>query len=343
MLMQLEVIVRRGSIAESRHSVHAVATNVRGEVVLAAGDIGRVTTFRSSAKPFQLLPLVERGHADRWGFSPEDLAVMCASHTGSARHLERVRGILERIGLTEGALACGYHDPLDPDSLGRIQAHPEGRSALYNNCSGKHAGMLCLALSEGWEIAGYVREDHPVQVLMRRTVAEMCGVSPESMQVAVDGCSVPVFALPLSAMARGYARLAAARADGDTRERALDRIRAAMTAHPFAIGGAGRFSTQLMECLGTRVVSKGGAEGLECAGLTESGVGIALKCEDGASRAMAPAMLAVLEQLGALPKDSRPELEALRRPLLRNSAGLEVGAIEAEMRAAVPGRSQVAT
>ena len=331
MLTRLEVTIRRGSIPESSHRIRAAAVSVHGEVLFETVGAAQVTTLRSAAKPFQLLPLIERGHADRWGFSAEELAVMCASHTGAARHVEMVRGILERCGLSEAELACGYHDPLDPASLALLRVHPELRSAVYNNCSGKHAGMLCLAQSEGWVLAGYERADHPVQQLMHRTVAEVCGVAPESLLIAVDGCSVPVFAMPLRAIAHGYARFAAAREGGDERSRALNRIRRAMIAFPSASGGAGRFSTQLMERAAPSVVAKGGAEGLECSGVVESGVGVAVKCEDGASRAAGPAMLAVLEHLGALPQAARAGLETMRSPLLHNAAGLEVGAIEVEL------------
>jgi len=332
MRLQIEVVVRRGAIAESRHRMQAAVCGTAGRPVARTGEAGRITTFRSGAKPFQLLPLVERGLAERWRFSDEELAVMAGSHTGSPYHVGLVRGILERLGRSEDDLACGYHEPLDSESRAHLAAHPEARSPLYNNCSGKHAGMLCLALSEGWPLAGYEQPSHPLQQLMRRTVAEACGVDPAAVAVAVDGCSVCVFGLPLTAMARGYALLSAARADGDPRERALDRIRSAMQRFPHAVGGNGRFSTALTEASGGRWVAKGGAEGLECVGLPARGLGLALKCEDGQMRGVPPAVIAVLEQLGEI---TPPELERLRdwrRPIVRNHAGLEVGCLETSIR-----------
>jgi L-asparaginase II len=331
MRVQIEVVVWRGDIAESRHRVHAVAADSQGRALLDGGDL--VTTYRSAAKPFQALPLVERGHAERWQVSDEELALMCASHTGSARHVEMVRGILGRLALPESALICGYHDPLDPDSLARLRAHPEERSPVYNNCSGKHSGMLALALAEGWPASGYERPEHPVQKAVRASVAELGGLGSAALQTAVDGCGVPVFALSLSAMARSYARLASARADGDVRERALARIRSAMVSYPRATGGAERFATQLMEALPGRIVAKGGAEGLECLGLPERGMGLAVKVEDGATRAVGPAVIEVLDHLGVLSDAERARLQALRSPRLRNVAGLEVGRIEAGVRA----------
>lgn len=320
------MVVWRGAIAESRHRVHAMACDSDGRVLFDGGGVD--TTFRSAAKPFQLLPMVERGHASRWGWSDEQLAVMAASHAGSAYHVALVSGILERIGLDPGHLACGFHEPLDPESRAAVLRDPGLRSTLYNNCSGKHAGMLCLAKSEGWPIEGYEHADHPVQRLMRETVAEMCGLPPDDLHIAIDGCGVSVFGLSLLGMARAYARLAAAPSDNGARNLALARIRDAMRAHPRAVGGEGRFDTALMEVTGGRIVSKGGAEGMQCMALTDRGVGIALKTEDGQSRASSPAALAVLEALGALAPEELEALDAWRRPVVRNHAGTEVGRIE---------------
>jgi L-asparaginase II len=336
MRLALEVVVRRGEIAESRHRIQAALVDSRGRLVLATSDPHRVTTFRSAAKPIQLLPLVERGHAERWQWSDEHLAVMASSHTGSAHHIALVHEILGRLGLTGAALACGYHEPIDPDSRALLAGHPEERSPLYNNCSGKHAGMLCLALSEGWPAEGYEHPEHPVQQLMRRTVAELGGLEPPEVAVAVDGCSVSVFGLPLSSMARAYARLGAARAEGDDRERALARIRRAMQVFPRVAGGVGRFSTALMEAVSSRLVVKGGAEGLECVSLPETCQGLAVKCEDGQDRAVGPAVVAVLEHLGRLSEEELGRLGHWRRPRLQNHAGLHVGFLEANIEALSP-------
>lgn len=332
MRFDLEVVVRRGSTVESRHRLQCAAVDARGTLVAGSAHPDLVTMFRSSAKPFQLLPLVERGHAERMGFSDEQLAVMAASHTGSRYHLELVTGILARIGLGPERLACGYHDPEDAESRDDVLRAGAPRTALYNNCSGKHAGMLALAVAEGWPVEDYHRPAHPLQRLMRRTIAQACGVDEEAMEAGVDGCSLPVFALPLAAMARGYALLAAARAgDDDPRARALARIARAMGAHPRAVEGDGRASTALMAATGGRLVAKGGAEGLLLVALTDRGLGLAIKCEDGTARAIAPASVAVLERLGALGAAELAGLGALRRPVVTNVVGLEVGHIEASL------------
>ncbi len=335
MRFQIEVQVWRGSIPESRHRLQMAACDDEGRLHAATESPSSVTTLRSAAKPFQLLQLVERGHAERFGFGDLELAIMAASHTGSAAHLEVVRGILTRIGCTESDLACGFHEPVDPDALREMRERGLPPSPLYNNCSGKHSGMLAMCRAEGWPTAGYHQPDHPLQRLLHRTVAEMCGLRAEQVASAVDGCSAPVFAVPLEAMARGFARLATAKPNGDARERALDRIRRAMVANPWAVGGRGRFSTALMEAV-PDLVAKGGAEGLECAGWPGGGLGIAVKCEDGATRAVAPAMMLALERLGVLPESARSRLDEWRQPRLRNHAGVEVGNLRAELRAEEP-------
>ena len=329
MRLQIEVVVRRGAIAESRHSFQAAVCDRAGRSVAGTAFAAHATTLRSAAKPFQLLPLVERGHADRLGLSEEELAIMTGSHTGSAYHVALVRGLLDRMGLEDRHLACGYHDPPDPDSHALLAAHPESRSPIYNNCSGNHAGMLCLAHCEGWPIEGYERAVHPVQQLMHGVVAEACGMEPGAVEVAVDGCGVSAFGMPLAAMARGYAALASARAEGGTRERALERIRSAMLRFPQAVGGHGRLSTAIMEAGGARWVAKGGAEGLECVGIPGRGLGLALKCEDGQSRGLGPALVALLERLGEIAPSDLPRLRELRRPVVLSHAGLEVGCLEA--------------
>lgn len=334
MRVQLEVQVWRGEIAESRHRVQMAACDAEGRAVAGTAEPQLVTTFRSAAKPFQLTPFVERGHADRWGFGPEALALMAASHTGSPRHVQGVRAILSRIGQPESALACGSEDPLDPVSLGALREGREAASPIFHNCSGKHAGMLALCLSEGWPTEGYEQPDHPLQKLMHRTVAEICGLGVGQVPWAVDGCSVCVFAMPLASMARGYARLASAVEGADGRSAALARIREAMRAHPWAVGGADRFSSALMEAA-PHLVSKGGAEGLECVGWPDRGLGIAVKCEDGATRAVSPAVVLVLEQLGALDAAARRRLEPWAQPVLHNAAGRRVGSLRAEIRAPV--------
>jgi L-asparaginase II len=346
MRLQAEVLVLRGAIAESRHRVQCAVVDAGGALLAATtaapadglpGSSGPgVTSFRSAAKPFQLLPLVERGHADRLGCSEAELAIMAASHSGSRAHLALVRGLLERIGCTAADLACGFHDPMDAESLADVQRDPGLKSPIYNNCSGKHAGMLALAKAEGWSIAGYERPEHPLQQLMLRTIAECCGVPAATIPLGTDGCSVPVFGLPLTAMALGYARLAAAMAGGgDARARSLQRIGRAMVAEPVTVEGVGRLATDLMLAGRGRLLAKSGAEGLLLVAEPATGRGIAIKCEDGAMRAMGPAAVDLLLALGVLEPGDAASLVLHRRPPVHDAAGHPVGVLEGRVRVVV--------
>jgi L-asparaginase II len=336
MKLDIEVVVWRGPIPESRHRIQAVCVDASGRIRAATSEPRLLTAFRSSAKPFQMLPLVERGHADQFGFDEPTLAVMAASHTGSRRHVALARGILTRIGLDESHLACGYHEPQDSESLADVRNDPSLCSPIYNNCSGKHAGMLAMCLAEGWPTAGYEQAAHPLQRLLHETVASVCDCAPGAVAVAVDGCSACVFGLPLQAMATGYARFAAAPDSGTARERALARIRAAMAAHPFVVGGHDRFDTQFGECTHGRRIAKVGAEGLECVAIPEHGLGLVAKCEDGNGRATGPATLALLQHLDLLTHEEIEALAPLRRPVITNVRGLSAGVIEAEVRVPDP-------
>jgi L-asparaginase II len=322
-----EVVVLRGAIAESRHRVTAV-TSAAADTDAAPGP-PLTTSFRSAAKPFQLLPFVERGHADRLGCSVPELAIMAASHSGSRAHLALVRGLLARIGLDETSLACGYHDPQDPESLADVRRNPGLCGPLYNNCSGKHAGMLAFCRAEGWPVEGYEKPGHPLQQLMLRTVAECCGVAPQSVPTGIDGCGVPVFGMPLERMAHGYARIAAA-GGGDTRDRALGRIAHAMMAEPVVVEGAGRLATDLMLAAPGRLLAKSGAEGLLLVADTATGEGIAIKVEDGAMRALDPAAVEILGRAGRI-DPALPGLAPHRRTVVTNAAGREVGWLEARV------------
>lgn len=340
MRLQAEVLVVRGHIAESRHRVQAVVVRADGTVRAATAHPERPTSFRSAAKPFQLLPFVERGHADRMGLSEPELAIMAASHSGSRAHLRIVEGLLSRMGLTHEALACGYHDPMDAGSLEDVRRDPALRTALYNNCSGKHTGMLAFCQAEGWPIAGYEQATHPLQLLMRETVAACCDMSPESVLTGIDGCSVPVFGMPLSQMALGYAHIAEAMAKGGgPRPSALQRIARVMTRHPVVVEGEGRLATDLMRATGGRLLAKSGAEGLLLVADPARGEGVAIKCEDGAMRALGPATVELLEVCGLLQRSELAALAVHRRTPVTNAAGAEVGHLEARVRAEVAGEA----
>jgi len=336
------VLVRRGENGspEATHLATAIAWVPEGGRGLPTSPPDRgdfVTYFRSACKPFQALPLVERGHADSLGLDAGALAVMCASHNGADEHVLAVRDILARSQVDESELLCGFHYPEDAKNDARLRAGLVAPSPVYNNCSGKHAGMLALAHAEGWPRADYVGFGHPVQLACIGAVAEVCGVDRNGLPLGIDGCSAANPALPLSAMATGFARFAQARPDqGDARERALARLRRAMGEHPEMVAGEGRFCTDLMRATGGEVVTKTGAEGLQCLAIPSLGVGVAVKVNDGARRAVGPAVIAFLMRQGWLSREAATALGRWARPKVKNHRGLEVGEITVEALAAVP-------
>ncbi len=281
---------------------------------------------RSSVKPLQALPLVESGAAARFAVSDRELALACASHSGEPEHVEVVRDWLARLGLTEDDLICGAHAPLAlaaAEALVRAERQP---SRLHNNCSGKHAGFLTLALHLGASPKDYGDPDHPVQRRVRRVLSEMGGADLSSAPVAGDGCGVPVVSMPLAAIARAFARLARPRELPAERAGAARRVIAAMTAHPYLVGGSNRFDTEVLEKAAGSVVVKGGAEGVCAAALIDRGVGIALKIDDGAKRASEIAMAALLARYcdeGPL----RDTLSVFERKQVFDTRGVPVGHI----------------
>lgn len=325
-MAEAEILVEvwRGPLAESVHRGHAVVCDAGGQIVAAWGDPEKVILPRSSVKMLQALPLVESGAADAAGLHPEHLALACASHQGAAMHTTRVLRWLAALGLSEHDLRCGAHPPQDDDTRHALICAGHAPGQAHNNCSGKHAGFLTLArhLRAGPE---YVEPEHPVQRAVRDAFEEMTGAP--SPGFGIDGCSAPNFACTLSGLARALAGMAAARTDGaGVRERAAARLVAAMRVHPELVAGEGRACTELMRAMGGRVAVKTGAEAVFTAILPERGLGIALKIEDGTTRASECAIAAILARLGAL-DPAHPAAARRLNPTLRNWRGRETGAI----------------
>ncbi|MEO6461529.1 MAG: asparaginase [Candidatus Eisenbacteria bacterium] len=330
--MAIRVRVLRGGTLESEHAVEGVVVDQGGNVLAATERPDRVTFFRSSAKPFQLVPLVERGHADQLGLTDRHLALMAASHNGEPMHVEATLEILALAGARVEELECGFHFPEDAASAEFLRAaDPSARTAAYNNCSGKHAGMVALARAEGWPVRGYTQPDHPVQQLLRQAIADLCGVDEAATPYAVDGCSASNPALSLLAMAHGFARLAAAGTGegAPPRERALARIRAAMVAHPDMVAGTGRFCTDFMRVTAGRMATKTGAEGLQLVAIPGRNLGVAVKVLDGSRRASAPALVGWLHALGLIDEAEVAALAAHAAPRITNHRQLVVGTLAA--------------
>jgi len=330
------VEVIRGKVVEAVHRGALAVVDRKGHLSAWVGNPDLVVTMRSSAKPFQLLPLIESGAADQWDLNEQQLAVIAGSHSGSDAHVATVRSILKRIGLDQDALLCGTHRPLDHQAAAALICADAPPTSLHHNCSGKHAGMLAYAVSQGWSTENYTDPEHPIQVKILETLAEMAEMAVNQIEIGIDGCSVPVFGLPLRHAAWAYARLLDPSDLAASRQKACRRIVSAMTAHPEMVAGTDRLDTHLMQAAPGRVVSKGGAEGYQ--GLAawledQSGhsiaLGLALKIEDGNGRRGTPlATLETLRQLGVLEKLTPEALATLadfdRRPLY-NYRHLPVG------------------
>ncbi len=333
----------RGGWVETVHEVHVAVVDASGGFVAQTGDPELVTFWRSAAKPFQALPLVEDGAAERFGLTSEELALVCASHSSEPGQVARVRELLGKIGCSERDLLCGPHVPLSDRVAQDYHTRGVRLTAVYSNCSGKHAGMLALARHHGWPTEFYARLEHPVQQRCLAEVSRWTDVAVADIRTAVDGCGVVCYGLPLRSMALAYARLGsgeqgagpagATRASDAHRQEPLpaprSRVVQAMLRHPELVAGEGRPCTEMMRAHPGRVITKVGAEGVYCALLTQEKIGVALKVTDGHAVAAALAMAAVLEDLGLRPRPAsltaRPTVNTRGETVgeLRVNGGLE--------------------
>ncbi len=320
------VEVTRGALVESRHRGAVAVADADGRGVLAIGDVASPVFPRSAVKALQAVALVEEGAADRFGFDDEALALACATHSGEPAHVAGVERMLTKIGLEASALRCGVHWPIS-QSAAYALARTGTASALHNNCSGKHAGFLCLACAMGADTADYFRPEHPVQRQVRAVLEDFTGAVLGEDVRAIDGCSVPTWAVPLQNLAHGFAKFGTGRGLSPARAAAAARLRQACAAKPWFVAGSGRFCTEIMQLFGDRVFVKTGAEGVYCAALPQQGLGIALKCDDGAARAAQAVMAATIARLLPLDVAERAALAPLLQPSLRNWSETEVGAM----------------
>jgi L-asparaginase II len=315
----------RGTWVENRHRGAFIVADADGNVIASAGDIARPVFPRSAIKSIQALAMFTSGAASRFDLSGEELALACASHHGEDVHVSGVTSFLGHVHLGPGNLECGAHQPSNAAAREALRAAGERPSPLHNNCSGKHSGMLSVALALGVDTAGYVGREHPVQREVRRVIEKVVGQQLSIDRCGTDGCSIPTWAAPLSGFAQGFAKMATGRGlDADMAD-AARRIFDSATAHPLLVAGTGHFDTLAMTAFGGRLMQKGGAEGVQCGAIRDKGWGYALKIDDGN---MAASVTAVAELIAALATPDADELAALapfRRPTIRNVRNLEVG------------------
>ncbi len=310
-----------------------------GRLLASVGDLGLRVFIRSAGKPFQALPLLEAGGERAFRLSDDEIALICASHAGEPRHVRIAARLLARGGYGPKDLVCGASWPMHEPSARAMIRRGESITSLHNNCSGKHAGLLLACRLYGFPARDYESPSHPIQKEVLRRVSDYSGVPMAQILVAVDGCNLPVFFLPLSALARGYARLLAAEVPGESREAlgARRRVVRAMTASPDMVAGRGRFTTDFLRAGAGRWIGKEGAEGVYAVGVSGSArtagksVGIALKIEDGSPRPRDAVTLAILERLGFLPPRARSVLSRYRFPDVRSVRGDVVGELETDV------------
>ena len=323
---QLDVVATRGGVVESRHRVHAAVVG-DGERLLGAARDAQLSVFwRSCAKPFQIFPFIQAGGLDELGWGEDQVAIACASHGGEPEHVALVERMLCDIGREEGDLACGPHEPLSQRGAKVARECGARLTRLHNNCSGKHAAMLARAEITGWPTLTYDRLGHPVQQAILAYMVKWTDLLPPQMLLGVDGCGVVVFGGPLENLARAYARLAAAPAHDPIAAIVVK----SMTSHPFLVGGSDRFDSYLIEETEGRVLAKIGAEGVHALAVPDLGLGIAVKSEDGASRAQFPAVLRILQHFGVLEQELPPRLADFMRRPVKDSRGEAVGEVMLE-------------
>jgi L-asparaginase II len=317
----------RGDRVESRHRGAVAVCDADGRAIFTLGDSEAPVFPRSAIKAFQALPLIESGAADRFSLTQAEIALVCASHSGEPIHAETALAILNKCGRGADALECGVHWPSNVEAARSLAASGLKPSALHNNCSGKHAGFICVSCGAGIDPSGYVKAGHFVQRRVKAAIEDMTKTRLDAS--AVDGCAIPTYAIPLRALAHGFARFGTGFDLPPARASAARRIREAVAAHPALVGGAGRFDTLAMQALGLRAFVKTGAEGVYCATFPELGLGVAIKCEDGAGRAAETAMAAIIARFLPLNENERVKLEPLLEPAIRNWNGETVGLVRA--------------
>ena len=339
----------RGAVVESAHRGAVAVLDADGTVHTQLGDIERPIFPRSAVKVLQALPLVESGAADRWQLSNEELALACASHGGEPRHASTAAAMLAKAGVDVSALECGTHWPYNDAAIKALAAAGQQPSALHNNCSGKHAGFVCLGCWMADEgaggsdrrafLSGYVKPGHPVMREVTAALQNTTGYDLARAAVGTDGCSIPTYAVPLRHLALAFARLGTGVGLSAGHQRAALRLRAAVAAAPYMVAGSGRFDSRVMTLLGERVFCKVGAEGVYCAALPALGLGVAIKMDDGnTARACEVVMAAVLLSLLPMTDTEREFMQRLATPTLTNWNGIEVGALRpgAALRVATP-------
>jgi L-asparaginase II len=319
----------RGNWVENRHRGAFIIVDADGLVIASGGDVERPVFPRSAIKSMQALAIFERHALEKFHHSPEELALACASHHGEDAHVGNVAHFLDRMGLSVADLECGAHMPTNGKAREALRAAGQGPSALHNNCSGKHSGMLSVALAMGVPTTGYVEREHDVQKAVRAAVEYVIGAELTEDRCGTDGCSIPTWAAPLRAWASGFARMATGKGLDAGHAAGAQKLFDAATSHPHLVAGTGHLDTLVMKAFKGRVMQKGGAEGVQCGAIRDKGWGYALKCDDGNMAASHVMVAALLLQYADPDANQRAVLEQFARQPTKNVRGNVVGELRA--------------
>lgn len=329
--MMNEIVVKayRGKTVESIHLGSVVVVNSSGKLIYSVGDPNFVTFLRSSAKPFQAIPVVEEGIAEAFGFTQKEIAIISGSHNGEKKHVHVVQGILKKIGLNKSYLRCGAHVPHYYTALGMTP--PKKRfSPLQHNCSGKHAGMLAICVYKGWNLRNYLDPHHPVQKLNLKMISELCEYPEKRVKIGIENCGAPTFAVPIKNMAIGFSKLVNFRSKDEITSQALQVVADSMWKYPEMVSGKGRLDYVLVTASKGKIISKGGAEALHCGAILDKGWGVAVKIMDGSQRAIAPVSIEVYRRLGVLNQRQLRNWGDFVSPPIYNHQRKKVGFLKAD-------------
>jgi L-asparaginase II len=322
-----KVEVLRGEHVESVHYGTICAVNAKGKVVFQSGHSERNIFPRSAIKALQALPLIETGAAARFSLTSQEIALAVSSHGGEERHTQTAVAMLQKAGYDENCLECGVHHPMNMAAAYALAKAGKNPSPLHNNCSGKHAGFICLAQNEAINPKNYVQSTHKVQQRITMAMSEMIGVDLSYQKPSLDGCSIPAYSMPIHTLAHGFAKFASGEGLSKTRAQAAKVIRDSVAENPFYVAGTDRFCTQSMEILRGKAFVKTGAEGVFCLALPSLGIGVALKCDDGSTRAAEVMAAYVLQKLLVFTAEEENAFQPLMTPILKNWEGKKVGSL----------------
>jgi L-asparaginase II len=324
--------VYRGDTIESVHCGSIAVVDSKGKLIYSFGDPYFVTYLRSSAKPFQVIPLIASGAAKKFGFSQKEIAIISGSHNGQKIHTDTVKSILKKISLSEKNLQCGVHIPHYYTANNIIPPPGKKFTQLNHNCSGKHAGMLALCVYFGWDIKNYRDPNHPAQKMILKAISEICHYPEKKIGIGIDGCGVPVHSMPLYYMALGFSNLVNYSSEEPKTTRAYELTVDSMKKYPEMVSGEGRSDLALAEASDGNIIAKAGGEALSCSGILSKGWGMAVKIADGGQRAIGPAVIETLRQMGLLSRKQIGRMNKFSHPIIKNFRGDEVGFVKAEFK-----------